>query len=113
MGFGQRRKGRCEALGYITNHLSRLRLNLCVFASLREIFLLSCRSAPNYNRFTSMNDLVKHANRRAFLAACAVVGVNSHFVGGALSALAAQEPTLHIYLYTCDPAAHVARVSIS
>src|SRR5258707_1509156 len=60
-----------------------------------------------------MNDLVKHANRRAFLAACAGIGVTSNFFAGALCALAAQDPTLQIDDTMIDQAAFLAGVSIT
>ena len=60
-----------------------------------------------------MNDLVRHANRRAFLAACAGIGVASNFFAGALCALAAQDPTLQIDDTMIDEAAVLAGVSIT
>ena len=66
-----------------------------------------------------MNDLVRHANRRAFLAACAGIGVTSHFFAGALYALASQntqasqDSTLRIDDTMIDEAAFLAGVSIT
>jgi Asp-tRNA(Asn)/Glu-tRNA(Gln) amidotransferase A subunit family amidase len=60
-----------------------------------------------------MNHLVKHANRRAFLAACAGIGVTSNFFAGALYALAAQDPTSQIDDTMIDEAAFLAGVSIT
>ena len=60
-----------------------------------------------------MNDLVKHANRRAFLAACAGIGVTSNFFAGALCVLAAQDPTSQIDDAMIDQAAFLAGVSIT
>ena len=60
-----------------------------------------------------MNDLVKHANRRAFLAACAGIGVTSNFFAGALCALASQDPTSQIDDTMIDQAAFLAGVSIT
>jgi Asp-tRNA(Asn)/Glu-tRNA(Gln) amidotransferase A subunit family amidase len=60
-----------------------------------------------------MNDLVRHANRRAFLAACAGIGVTSNFFAGALCALAAQDPTAQIDDAMIDQAAFLAGVSIT
>jgi Asp-tRNA(Asn)/Glu-tRNA(Gln) amidotransferase A subunit family amidase len=60
-----------------------------------------------------MNHLVKHANRRAFLAACAGIGVTSNFFAGALCALAAQDPTSQIDDAMIDQAAFLAGVSIT
>jgi Asp-tRNA(Asn)/Glu-tRNA(Gln) amidotransferase A subunit family amidase len=60
-----------------------------------------------------MNHLVKHANRRAFLAACAGIGVTSNFFAGALSVLAAQDPTSPIDDTMIDQAAFLAGVSIT
>jgi Asp-tRNA(Asn)/Glu-tRNA(Gln) amidotransferase A subunit family amidase len=60
-----------------------------------------------------MNHLVKHANRRAFLAACAGIGVTSNFFAGALCALAAQDPTSQIDDTMIDQAAFLAGVSIT
>jgi Asp-tRNA(Asn)/Glu-tRNA(Gln) amidotransferase A subunit family amidase len=60
-----------------------------------------------------MNHLVKHANRRAFLAACAGIGVTSNFFAGALCALAAQDPTSQIDDTMIDEAAFLAGVSIT
>jgi hypothetical protein len=52
-----------------------------------------------------MNNLVRHANRRAFLTACAGIGVTSNFFAGALSALASQNPALQIDDTMIDEAA--------
>jgi Asp-tRNA(Asn)/Glu-tRNA(Gln) amidotransferase A subunit family amidase len=60
-----------------------------------------------------MNDLVRHANRRAFIAACAGIGVTSNFFAGALYALASQNPTLQIDDTMIDEAAFLAGVSIT
>ena len=60
-----------------------------------------------------MNHLVRHANRRAFLAACAGIGVTSNFFAGALCALAAQDPTSQIDDAMIDQAAFLAGVSIT
>src|SRR5580704_12704776 len=60
-----------------------------------------------------MNHLVKHANRRAFLAACAGIGVTSNFFAGSLCALAAQDPTTPIDDAMIDQAAFLAGVSIT
>jgi Asp-tRNA(Asn)/Glu-tRNA(Gln) amidotransferase A subunit family amidase len=60
-----------------------------------------------------MNHLVKHANRRAFLAACAGIGVTSNFFAGALCALAAQDPTSQIDDAMIDQAAFLTGVSIT
>ena len=66
-----------------------------------------------------MNDLVRHANRRAFLAACAGIGVTSNFFAGALYALASQNaqasenPTFKIDAIMIDEAAFLAGVSIT
>ncbi len=60
-----------------------------------------------------MNHLVRHANRRAFLAACAGIGVTSNFFAGALCALASQDPTLQIDDTMIDQAAFLAGVSIT
>ena len=66
-----------------------------------------------------MNDLVRHANRRAFLAACAGIGVTSNFFAGALYALASQNgqpsenPTFKIDDTMIDEAAFLAGVSIT
>ena len=60
-----------------------------------------------------MNDLVRHANRRAFLAACAGIGVTSNFFAGALCALASQDPTSQIDDAMIDQAAFLAGVSIT
>ncbi|MBV8279329.1 MAG: hypothetical protein JO170_29265, partial [Verrucomicrobia bacterium] len=72
-----------------------------------------------------MNDLVRHANRRAFLAACAGIGVTSNFFAGVLYALASQNtqvsqntppsqsPTLQIDDTMIDEAAFLAGVSIT
>ncbi len=60
-----------------------------------------------------MNHLVKHANRRAFLAVCAGIGVTSNFFAGALCALAAQDPTSQIDDTMIDQAAFLAGVSIT
>jgi Asp-tRNA(Asn)/Glu-tRNA(Gln) amidotransferase A subunit family amidase len=66
-----------------------------------------------------MNDLVRHANRRSFLAACAGIGVTSNFFAGALYTLAAQNaqasqsPTLQIDGTMIDEAAFLAGVSIT
>jgi Asp-tRNA(Asn)/Glu-tRNA(Gln) amidotransferase A subunit family amidase len=66
-----------------------------------------------------MNDLVRSANRRAFLAACAGIGVTSNFFAGALYALAAQNaqgsqsPGLQIDDTMIDEAAFLAGVSIT
>ena len=60
-----------------------------------------------------MNDLVRHANRRAFLAACAGIGVTSNFFAGALCVLAAQDPTSQIDDAMIDQAAFLAGVSIT
>jgi Asp-tRNA(Asn)/Glu-tRNA(Gln) amidotransferase A subunit family amidase len=66
-----------------------------------------------------MNDLVKSANRRAFLAACAGIGVTSNFFAGALYTLAAQNaqasqsPELQIDDTMIDQAAFLAGISIT
>ena len=60
-----------------------------------------------------MNNLVRHANRRAFLAACAGIGVTSNFFAGALCAMASQNPTLQIDDTMIDEAAFLAGVSIT
>ena len=66
-----------------------------------------------------MNDLVRHTNRRAFLVACAGIGVTSNFFAGALYALASQNaqgsqgPTLEIDDNMIDEAAFLAGVSIT
>ena len=66
-----------------------------------------------------MNDLVRHANRRAFLTACAGIGVTTNFFAGALYALASQDaqasenPTFKIDATMIDEAAFLAGVSIT
>jgi Asp-tRNA(Asn)/Glu-tRNA(Gln) amidotransferase A subunit family amidase len=60
-----------------------------------------------------MNDLVRHANRRAFLATCAGIGVTANFFAGALYALASQNPTMQIDDTMIDEAAFLAGVSIT
>jgi Asp-tRNA(Asn)/Glu-tRNA(Gln) amidotransferase A subunit family amidase len=60
-----------------------------------------------------MNNLVRHANRRAFLTACAGIGVTSNFFAGALCALASQNPALQIDDTMIDEAAFLAGVSIT
>jgi Asp-tRNA(Asn)/Glu-tRNA(Gln) amidotransferase A subunit family amidase len=60
-----------------------------------------------------MNHLVKHANRRAFLAVCAGVGVTSNFFAGALYALAAQDASSPIDDTMIDEAAFLAGVPIT
>src|ERR1700755_1599285 len=83
-------------------------------------------STPSTRRDISnsfMNDLVRHANRhanrRAFLAACAGIGVTSNFFAGALYALASQDaqasenPTFKIDATMIDEAAFLAGVSIT
>jgi Asp-tRNA(Asn)/Glu-tRNA(Gln) amidotransferase A subunit family amidase len=66
-----------------------------------------------------MNDLVRHANRRAFIAACAGIGVTSNFFAGALYALASQNAeasqsaTFKIDDTMIDEAAFLAGVSIT
>jgi hypothetical protein len=66
-----------------------------------------------------MNHLVRSANRRAFLAACAGIGITSNFFAGALYALAAQNgqgsqgSALQIDDTMIDEAAFLAGVSIT